>query len=39
MEDRFGKSGSFEELMNFFNLDSAAIVDAVKRAMAKKQVC
>lgn len=30
MRDRFGKSGSFEELLDYFNLGSAAIVAAAK---------
>ena len=34
MEDRFGKSGEFEELLAYFGLDSKAIVKAVKRAIA-----
>ena len=34
MDDRFGKSGSFEELMEHFGLDCAAIVEAVKKIMA-----
>ena len=35
MNDRFGKSGEFEELMAYFGLDSKAIVKAVKRLTAK----
>ena len=34
MEDRFGKSGEFEELLAYFGLDSKAIVKAVKRVIA-----
>ena len=34
MNDRFGKSGEFEELMAYFGLDSKAIVKAVKRLTA-----
>ena len=34
MEDRFGKSGEFEELLAYFGLDSKAIVKAVKRVTA-----
>ena len=34
MRDRFGKSGEFEELLAYFELDAAAIVNAVKRVMA-----
>ena len=30
VQDRFGKSGEFEELLGYFNLDAAAIVEAVK---------
>ena len=36
VQDRFGKSGEFEELLGYFNLDAAAIVEAVKRAMGRK---
>lgn len=35
MRDRFGKSGEFEELLEYFHLDAAAIVEAVKRVMAR----
>ena len=35
---RFGKSGEFDELMAYFNLDAGAIVEAVKKVMARKQV-
>ena len=38
MADRFGKSGEFEELLDYFGLGSAAIVDAVKRAMARRRI-
>ena len=38
MQDRFGKSGSYEELMGYFELDAAAIVEAVKKAMGRKAV-
>lgn len=34
MQDRFGKSGEFEELLAYFGLDSKAIVKAVKRVVA-----
>ena len=34
MRDCFGKSGEFEELLSYFGLDSAAIVEAVKRVLA-----
>lgn len=37
MRDRFGKSGEFEELMEYFNLDSQALVQAVKRVLERKQ--
>lgn len=36
MRDRFGKSGEFEELMEYFNLDSQALVQAVKRVLERK---
>ena len=36
VQDRFGKSGGFEELLGYFNLDAAAIVEAVKRARGRK---
>ncbi len=39
VRDRFGKSGSFEELMGYFHLDAQAIVQAVKKSAARKQVC
>lgn len=35
MKDRFGKSGDFQELFDLFELDSAAIVKAVKKIMAR----
>ncbi len=35
MRDAFGKSGEFEELMEYFNLDAKAIVEAVKNVMAQ----
>ena len=35
MDDRFGKSGEFEELMAYFGLDSKAIVKAVKSLTLK----
>ena len=35
MRDRFGKSGEFEELMSYFGLDSAAVVEAVEKEMAR----
>ncbi len=33
VNDCFGKSGEFEELMSYFNLDAAAIVEAVKKVI------
>ena len=36
VQDRFGKSGEFEELMSAFGLDSAAIVEAVKKSISRK---
>ena len=38
MRDVFGKSGEFEELMEYFDLGSAAIVEAVKKVMARKRL-
>ena len=35
MADRFGKSGEFEELLDYFGLGAAAIVQAVKTALAR----
>ncbi|MBL6463758.1 MAG: transketolase family protein, partial [Senegalimassilia sp.] len=35
MDDRFGKSGEFEELLAYFGLDSKAIVKAVKSLTLK----
>ena len=37
MQDRFGKSGSYEELSASFGLDASAIDDAVKRVIRKCQ--
>ncbi len=39
VRDRFGKSGEFEELLSYFELDAQAIVKAVKTAMGDKRVC
>jgi transketolase len=39
MKDRFGKSGEFEELMAYFDLDARAIVEAVKNVKAFSPVC
>lgn len=36
MQDRFGKSGAFEELMAAFGLDAQSIVAAAERAMERK---
>lgn len=36
VKDVFGKSGEFEELLKYFHLDAAAIVDAVKNVMQRK---
>lgn len=36
MDDRFGKSGAYEELSAYFKMDAAAIVEAVKRVMARR---
>lgn len=35
VKDQFGKSGSFEELLRYFKLDAASIVEAVKKATDK----
>ena len=35
MKDRFGKSGAFEELLGYFKMDAAAIVDAVERVRSR----
>ena len=35
MKDRFGKSGEYLELMDYFKMDAAAIVEAVKRVIAR----
>ena len=34
VQDRFGKSGEFEELLGYFHLDADAIVEAVKKVRA-----
>ncbi|MBR2790211.1 MAG: transketolase family protein [Eggerthellaceae bacterium] len=36
VRDRFGKSGEFGELMEYFGLDAASIVKAVKNAIARR---
>lgn len=38
VQDTFGKSGEFEELLGYFGLDAAAIVEAVKKVMARRPV-
>lgn len=35
MRDRFGKSGEFEELLHYFELDAEAIVQAVKKVRSR----
>lgn len=35
VRDCFGKSGEFEELLAYFGLDAAAVVEAVKKALAR----
>ena len=39
VDDCFGKSGEFEELLSYFSIDAAAIEDAVKKAIARKPLC
>ena len=39
VKDCFGKSGNYRELAAFFETDAAAIVEAVKRVIARKQEC
>lgn len=39
VRDTFGKSGEFEELMSYFSLDCVAIVEAVKKTIARKAIC
>ena len=36
VQDRFGKSGSYEELSEYFGMDASAIVEAVKTVIARK---
>ena len=36
MDDRFGKSGAYKELAEYFHMDATAIVEAVKRVIARK---
>ena len=35
MQDAFGKSGEFEELLAYFHLDARAVVDAVEKVMQR----
>lgn len=35
MRDQFGKSAEFEQLLQYFNLDAQAIVEAVKRVLTR----
>ena len=37
--DRFGKSGEFEELLGYFNIDATAIVEAVKKVRERAGLC
>ena len=39
VRDRFGKSGEFEELLGYFNIDSTAIVEAVKKVRERAGLC
>ena len=39
VKDVFGKSGAYKELAAFFGTDAAAIVEAVKRVIARRQEC
>ncbi len=39
MRDRFGKSGEFDELLAYFGLDAAAIVEAVEKARSRVGLC
>ena len=39
VKDVFGKSGAYKELAAYFGTDAAAIVEAVKRVIARKQEC
>jgi transketolase len=36
MKDQFGKSGSYEELSAYYHMDASGIVEAVKKAIARK---
>lgn len=37
MEDRYGESGTPLELLNLFRLNTAGVIDAVKRVVARKE--
>lgn len=39
VHDVFGKSGEFKELLEYFGLGSVAIVEAVKKVMARRGIC
>ncbi|MCD8317283.1 MAG: transketolase family protein [Eggerthellaceae bacterium] len=39
VEDKFGKSGEFEQLLEYFSLDALSIVDTVKKAISRKSLC
>ncbi|WP_165045211.1 transketolase family protein [Adlercreutzia sp. ZJ138] len=39
MRDRFGKSGEFAELLEYFDMGVPAIVEAVKRVKARVAIC
>ena len=39
VRDRFGKSGEFEELLGYFNIDATAIVEAVKKVRERAGLC
>lgn len=37
MNDRYGESGTPQELLNLFRLNTAGVIDAVKRVIARKE--
>lgn len=39
VRDRFGKSGEFDELLSYFGLDAASIVEAVEVARSRAGLC
>lgn len=39
VRDRFGKSGEFDELLEYFSIDAASIVEAVKKVRARAGLC